>query len=122
MSGYMMNRFRGQVAEDYEPDDRDEREVEAARTQYDVARQIAAAGQEAAADAEALRVALALIPAGMRFRTKDDLYRHLTTIAKRRHDRPLRDSERQQLFRASFLLWANGDVHETTARVGALLG
>jgi hypothetical protein len=120
MSGSMTNRFRGQVAEDYEPDDRDEREVEAARTQYGVAVQIAATNLAAADDAEAVAAVMALV-GDRTFYSKDALWRHLGAEATRRKGAPLLDSERRQLWRGSHLVWANENVHETPAARGVMV-
>src|SRR4051812_17893629 len=66
-------------------------------------------------DADVLADARALVPAGIQFRSKDDLWRHLTSAARERKGSGLLDSERQRLWRGCNLLWASGDVHETPA-------
>jgi hypothetical protein len=68
---------------------------------------------DAAVNADALAVVTPLIPAGQRFRSKDDLFRFLTGAARAQKGTALRDSERQVLWRGCALLWASGDVHET---------
>jgi hypothetical protein len=68
---------------------------------------------QATHDAALLAEARALVPVGMRVRSKDELFRHLTTAAREATGRALLMSERQRLWTGCALLWASGDVHET---------
>jgi hypothetical protein len=99
------------------PSDESDAAVERARQQDAFRSAMATAQGEADAREarEATAAVTALLPAGKRFRTKDDLFRFLGGEATRRKGAPLRDSERRVLWRGHHLVWADGDVHETPA-------
>lgn len=62
-------------------------------------------------DEAGVREIAALIPEGMRFDSKDMLYRYCSVVKRHRNGgAPLLDSERHQLWRSTDLLWQRGSV------------